>query len=165
MKKNIVEVTLRVKLPGHLSAQDAQDIVEELVGEGQHVAQNIAETTSDREMRDRCVRALSAYIVMYSPRLVCTEGTDLDCRVDIDEAEYRGNGDDGVYYQVFEDEDGQWYMSAIVDCNTGSFCDNLVTADGPYNNAMSAEYAGRTVALDWCDHNNVSDDTERNYDS
>jgi hypothetical protein len=73
---------------------------------------------------------------------------------DIDEATYIGNAEDGVYYQIAE-KHGKWYMTAVVDSNTGSFVDNLIVDDGPYDTEQEALKAGAAVAQEWCIDNNV----------
>ena len=77
------------------------------------------------------------------------------CLVDVDDgATYIGSGDDGVYFDAAEGPDG-WYMSAIVDSDTGHFVDSLVTDDGPYETRERAIEAGRNAAYDWCMNNDV----------
>jgi hypothetical protein len=73
---------------------------------------------------------------------------------DVDEAEYIGGEEDGVYYQTAEGPDG-WYMTAVVDCDTGGFCDNLTTDDGPHDSDNEARAAGIYLAVEWCSENAV----------
>lgn len=80
--------------------------------------------------------------------------------VNVDTAEYIGDPDDGVYYTVARGFDGKWYGSAIVDSNTGSFVDALVTDDGPYDFEGQAETAMADAAKDWCIENGVMYDNE-----
>jgi hypothetical protein len=80
--------------------------------------------------------------------------------VDVDHAEYIGNPDDGVYYTVAKGTDGKWYGSALVDCNTGSFVDSLVTDDGPYDYEGQAETAMADAAKQWCFDNDVNFEDE-----
>jgi len=87
-------------------------------------------------------------------------GIELTGDVDFDEASYLGDCDDGVYWQVWEDYDGQWYMSAVVDCDSAGFCDGLVKLDGPYESEESADQAGRDAAAEWCGFNNVPYDED-----
>jgi len=80
---------------------------------------------------------------------------------DFDEATYVGDEEDGVYYQVARK--GQrcgWYMTAVVDCNTASFCDNLIVDDGPYDTEAEAEEAGKNAAVEWCVNNYVNYEEE-----
>lgn len=75
--------------------------------------------------------------------------------VDFDTANYIGDEEDGVYYDVacFH---GEWFMAAVVDCNTASFTDTLVEDDGPYATKELALEGGRNAAIEWCITNNVS---------
>jgi hypothetical protein len=77
------------------------------------------------------------------------------CTVDMDEDTYIGNEDDGVYVAVAQGPDG-WYTSSVVDCNTSSFTDALVTDDGPYATEAEAKQAGEFGAKDWCITNSVN---------
>ena len=74
--------------------------------------------------------------------------------VDVDVATYVGDGKDGVYVQAAEGKDG-WYVSTLVDSETGSFVDALVTDDGPYPSEGEAMVAGTNGAKDWCLDNDV----------
>jgi hypothetical protein len=78
---------------------------------------------------------------------------------DVDDATYVGDENDGVYYQVAKGEDG-WYMTAVVDCNTAHFVDDLVVDDGPYESEAAAIMGGKNAAFEWCMNNHVlwSDD-------
>jgi hypothetical protein len=80
--------------------------------------------------------------------------------VNVDHAEYIGDPDDGVYYQVAKGPDEKWYGSALVDCNTGSFVDSLVTDDGPYDYEGQAETAMADAAKQWCFDNDVNFEDE-----
>jgi hypothetical protein len=74
---------------------------------------------------------------------------------DVDEATYIGDEEDGVYYQVGSGEGG-WYMTAVVDCDSAGFVDNLVVDDGPYISETEALRAGKSCAIDWCLSNDIS---------
>jgi hypothetical protein len=80
------------------------------------------------------------------------------CEIDVDEAKYLGGGDesssDGVYFDA-KQEGGLWYMSAIVDSDTGHFVDTLVQDDGPYPSYEEAMEAGINAALEWAMTNEV----------
>lgn len=80
---------------------------------------------------------------------------------DPDHAVYIGDGEDGVYVQTAEGEGG-WYVTTVVDCNTGSFCENGLTDDGPYPTEDEAAGAGVEYAQDWCWSNDVSFDDDGN---
>jgi len=77
--------------------------------------------------------------------------------VDFDDGEYIGDGQDGVYVQAAEGPDG-WYVSTVVDSDTGGFVDSLCKDDGPYPTEKEALRAGRHSAMDWCMENRVSVD-------
>jgi hypothetical protein len=79
------------------------------------------------------------------------------CEVDVDAAFYEGSSGDGVYYDVARGPGG-WFMSAIVDSDTGSFVDTLVQDDGPYRSKRRALQAGQDAARDWCYTNDVPTD-------
>jgi len=74
---------------------------------------------------------------------------------DVDKAQYIGDDNDGVYYQIAKGAQG-WFVTAVVDSDTGSFVDNLFVDDGPYDSAFEAERAGRDAAVTWCHDNEVS---------
>lgn len=78
----------------------------------------------------------------------------------VDYAYYLGNEDDGVYYIAeLEEADGRWYATAMVDCDTGGFCgDLLLDNDGPYGTEVEALEAGYYAACDWCYFNEVEFD-------
>lgn len=71
-----------------------------------------------------------------------------------DDAEYIGDERDGVYYQVAEGPGG-WYLTVVVDSDTGSFVDTITKDDGPYSSEGEALEAGRGAAMDWCADNDV----------
>ncbi|MCP1674400.1 hypothetical protein J2T57_001502 [Natronocella acetinitrilica] len=91
-------------------------------------------------------------------RVVCF---DPDC------ASYLGSGDDGVYYQVEEltqeeidahDESDfalGWYVTVVVDSDTGAFVDTLVADAGPFPSREEALRHGRGIARDWCADNDI----------
>jgi len=87
--------------------------------------------------------------------------------VSFDESFYIGDGTDGVYYQVGEARgvrgvrDG-WYLSTVVDSDTGGFVQDMDTDDGPYDTFEAAMLAGQDAAGEWCYTNNVNfvDDPE-----
>jgi hypothetical protein len=84
------------------------------------------------------------------------------CVVDVDEATYLGDGDDGCYYDAAQGPDGKWYASVLVDCETAGFVDTIVSDDGPHDTYEAAMAAGGVWASDWCTDNRVvlSDDWE-----
>jgi hypothetical protein len=79
--------------------------------------------------------------------------------VSVDEAEYVGDSHDGVYVQAAEytgdEREHGWYVSGLVDSDTGSFVDVLFADDGPYPDQASAMEAGRSAAIEWCYANDV----------
>lgn len=72
----------------------------------------------------------------------------------VDNAVYVGDGTDGVYYQTGQGPDG-WYVTVVVDSETGSFVDTLIEDDGPYASEADAEQSGVNAAREWCHDNGV----------
>lgn len=92
-------------------------------------------------------------------------GTRRVVEFDADEALYLGDGDDGVYYQSAEGRDGLWYVTVVVDSNTGGFVDNIYTDNGPHGSEEDANEFGENAAIDWCITNDVEyDGTEAEND-
>lgn len=82
----------------------------------------------------------------------------------VDYAYYLGNEDDGVYYIAKESPDGLWYATAMVDCDTGGFCGELLLDnDGPYGTEVEALEAGYHAARYWCYLNEVEFDDEPDH--
>lgn len=82
------------------------------------------------------------------------------CIVDVDDSIYLGSDTDGVYYGAALGAKG-WYVSALVDCNSGHWLDALLTDDGPYSTEADALDAGRRAAIAWCRDNDVQwEDTD-----
>lgn len=80
--------------------------------------------------------------------------------VDFDESYSISAGDeevDTVYFDVAQDEAGQWYMSASLDCESSHFTTALVVDDGPYNSRELALLAGLSAAREWMAANGYSD--------
>lgn len=73
---------------------------------------------------------------------------------DVDEATYVGDGADGCYYQTGKGVDG-WYVTVVVDSETGSFVDTLRKDEGPFPSDEEAASAGRGIAVEWCIDNAV----------
>ena len=99
-----------------------------------------------------------------APRRVPVEG-DTIAEIDFDEAEYRGDGEGGVYYQAVRHRaagrQARWFVSGVVD--SGGFVEDLFTDDGPYWTEEEALEAGENAALEWCIENSVDwrdDDSE-----
>lgn len=95
--------------------------------------------------------------------------TETIAEVDLDEAEYVGDEQDGVYVQAAQGPDGMWYVSTVVDSNTGNFVDSLETDDGPYGSYSEAMEAGKGTAAEWCIDNGVDfeeadDDESEQYE-
>jgi hypothetical protein len=68
--------------------------------------------------------------------------------VDVDEAWYVGDEDDGVYVQTAKGPDG-WYVSGMVDSDTGSFVDDFETDAGPFDTEKEALSYMTGSAADW----------------
>lgn len=82
-----------------------------------------------------------------------------------DEAEWIGDERDGCYVQTQHvdgsseasgDIDEGWYVTVVVDSETGSFVEDLHTDAGPFKTKDEAEEYGVSMATDWCLTNNVS---------
>lgn len=80
-----------------------------------------------------------------------------------DDATYVSDGTDGCYYQVAEGADGEWYVTVVVDSDTGGFVDTIYRDGGPYRTREDAEARGRSIASEWCIDNQISfeDDEEQ----
>jgi hypothetical protein len=74
--------------------------------------------------------------------------------VDFDDATYVGDGNDGVYVAVGKTRKG-WYVSSVVDSDTGGFVQDYISDDGPYPTEAAALQAGVYGAQDWCIDNDV----------
>jgi hypothetical protein len=85
---------------------------------------------------------------------------------DVDEATYVGDEQDGCYYLSAEGPDG-WYVTVVVDSDTGHFVMDTVADAGPYDTEEHAEMVGRDMATTWCFDNGVdygADDEEARHD-
>lgn len=67
---------------------------------------------------------------------------------DVDEADWVGDEEDGVYVHAAAGPDG-WYVTTVVDSETGSFVDDYETDDGPYRSYAEALAAGVSAATEW----------------
>ncbi len=74
-------------------------------------------------------------------------------------AEWIGDDQDGGYYQAGKGPDG-WYVSSIIDSDTGGFVDSYITDDGPYPTEAAAQQAGADGLKDWCLENGVNFEQE-----
>lgn len=74
--------------------------------------------------------------------------------VDMDEAFYLGTGQDGVYFDADQGPDG-WYVSTVVDTDTGAYCGGMTFDDGPYATRGRALEAGLDVAYEWLVTNEI----------
>jgi hypothetical protein len=152
MRTDVHEVTIEVTVPAGTSEEAVADMVERMLNTAQYECECLEGQGDGTDCSRLGAKA------DFSIRSSCydrSEGPSCDCTVDVDEATYIGDDNDGVYYQVFEDDDGSFWMSAIVDCDPFGFVDGLVTADGPYATNQHAEAAGRNAATEWCALNEV----------
>lgn len=159
MKRKVMAMTIRAKVPFGMNEADVRELMESLIGEAVSAASdyvNTAEYNESADLREDVDNALASDFDVCAVVHEDNEGTDLECRVDVDDACYCGDENDGVYYQAFEDDDGKWWLSAIVDSDSGAFVDTLIDADGPYNSEDAAERAGRAAAEEWCGWNDVA---------
>jgi len=146
-------VTIAVRVPGVHSEATVANMVEELLGEGQFACEALKD---DPDVAAAAVLAGSASFSNCRAEVCEIDGPDCDVDVDFDNASYVGDGDDGVYYQVFEDSKGDYWYSASVDCNSSGFCEPFAVGVGPYENEDRAERSARDEALDWCMFNGVN---------
>lgn len=83
-----------------------------------------------------------------------------------DDAEWIGDENDGCYVQIAEQTSEEyqsgtglpkpgWYCTVVLDCETGSFVEDLHTDAGPFETADEALEFGHAVATDWCITNGV----------
>jgi len=63
-----------------------------------------------------------------------------------DDAIYIGSGDDGCYYQVGRGYDGKYYVTVVVDSETGSFVQDIETDSGPFDEHCEADTYGAAMA-------------------
>lgn len=73
----------------------------------------------------------------------------------VDYAGYVGDEQDGVYYSVGQGPKG-WYVTTVVDCDTGGFVETMTEDDGPYDSELDATAAGQSAATEWCLFNEVN---------
>ena len=83
------------------------------------------------------------------------------CEIDIDTAyscssESEDGTVDTVYWNVCQQPNG-WYLSAMVDSDTGHFVESLGMDDGPYDNEHDATVGGINAALQWHTDNETGD--------
>ena len=72
-------------------------------------------------------------------------------------ARYVGDGHDGGYCQAARGPDG-WYVSTIIDSDTGHFVDDSITDEGPFPTKADAIAVGRDDLMNWCFENRVDYD-------
>lgn len=74
-------------------------------------------------------------------------------------ADTYGDDENTVYVNVGrKGKSGGWYVTAVIDSE--HFTDDLVKDRGPYKTEKEARYEGKTVALDWCETNEVDCEPE-----
>ncbi|MHC4372254.1 MAG: hypothetical protein ACYSW8_32015 [Planctomycetota bacterium] len=161
LQETVLKVTVGVRVPGVHDATTVQEILERLIGTGQGECIDMIGDPFFEGCQDDAKLAVSMRFGGWLVEVEDVDGPDCDCRVDVDNAFYVGNGADGVYYQVFEDSHGDYWWSAIVDSNTGAFCDVMTEGAGPYKTRDEALYAARDEALEWCACNTVADESPR----
>lgn len=150
MRTDKYVVLVEVNAPHGADKAAVSDIVTRLINEGLLVCEDMSDSNEYTRFANSCKFAVR------DARFRGTDGTDVDCSLDFDHSYYYGDGEDGVYFDAFEGEDGRWWLSAVVDCNTGSFTDNLVDQDGPFNTYKEAVRAGLDHADEWCSFNDVA---------
>jgi hypothetical protein len=64
------------------------------------------------------------------------------------------DGNDSVYIRCQEVGD-KWYYQCTIDCNTGSFCDNYGSQEGPFDSPEEAAMHALPAAKEWFYDNDV----------
>jgi hypothetical protein len=172
MKKvDVYTVPVEVRVPHGTHQALVTTYVAELLGEALNLCDGIKEMSEPTEFlrvigammesaEDPKVLTRIGWIKKceFKPcasQFVCTEGTDLEFKLDPDEAAWYGDSSDGVYVQTFLDvEDDRFWVLCVVDCDSTAFVDTLLI-DGPFNTKINAEAAGRHAAIEWCGDNGV----------
>jgi hypothetical protein len=77
----------------------------------------------------------------------------------VDAATYLGDGEDGVYYLAAK-SGKKWYVTVVVDSNTGGFVMDIYTDHGPFDTEEDAKGFGENAAYDWCVENGVNTDEQ-----
>lgn len=158
MQLDVYTVPVRVSMPAGTPAI-VKKMLEKMIGEAQTACGGYIDSgkiDEDSALADSVHRILHSEFAVGNPQFECSEGTDLDCNIDCDQAAYIGNEDDGCYYQVFEDENGDWWLSVIVDCQTSGFSQSLADGDGPYDTEHDAKLAGFMLSKEWCEADGVN---------
>jgi hypothetical protein len=94
----------------------------------------------------------------YPPEYDEPEG---DIEYEEDEAAIFGDGTDNTLVYVGQCRCcGAWHANVTVDCETGSFVDDLATDLGPFSSREEAVKAGMYPAKDWCIEHGVSLESE-----
>jgi len=66
------------------------------------------------------------------------------------------DGRDCVYWQVApKTGTRRYYVTVVVDSETGHFVDTMIEDDGPYDSDAEADRAGLSAALEWMVENDV----------
>jgi hypothetical protein len=151
----VLAVTMRVRVPGVHDETTMSELIHRLLGTGQGACIDMIGGELDADERSDCKIAASMRFGNIQASIDDIEGPACDVCVDVDEATYVGDEMDGVYYQVFEDEHGDFWFSTLVDCNTSGFCEGMTTGAGPYVSYKQAENWARDEAFDWCGCNGV----------
>jgi hypothetical protein len=85
------------------------------------------------------------------------------CTIDVDHAESASADIDGeidtIYYDATETAQG-WFMSILVDCDSGGFCESPVLDDGPYASRDKALLGALNFVIEWFSNNHPQRDIE-----
>lgn len=108
----------------------------------QWIEKNIGACTSD------------GYVGLITEVEDATE-SDVICMVNVETAFYVGSVGDGVFFEADSDANGQWFMTAVTDSDTGSFAEPLATDVGPHDTYREALETGLLHAKAWCLDNGV----------
>ena len=69
------------------------------------------------------------------------------------------DSDDVIYWFVETRDDG-FYVSTLIDSETGHSIEPSVTDDGPYLTWDKADKAGKDLAMEWCHTNHLEPDKD-----
>jgi hypothetical protein len=80
------------------------------------------------------------------------------CAVNVDAPDgcIGGIGTDDVIYWSIVEQPGGFYVSTLIDSETGHFVEPGVTDDGPHLTWNEANEAGKDHAMEWCYANDLS---------
>jgi hypothetical protein len=80
-----------------------------------------------------------------------------------DTADYYGDANNGGYVNVArKGRTGGWYLTVVIDSDTGGFTHTLSQDEGPYPSEARARLAGADAVREWMYNNKVRGDRKQN---